>query len=254
MGHPPVGQGLLIHEFSRSHPMIHHSRQDSSGRVISSLQRPLSDNTQHSQQTNVHAPGEIRTHSLSRRAAADQRLRPRGHWNRVTKFYLGNRIKNNEMGGACSTYGGEAHTGFWWGSLREGDHLEDAGVDREIILKRLFKKWGGSHGLERRGSGLRQVTGCCECRNEPQSAENFLTSWGKGLCSVDRQTTGFKSYRVLHTLCQWRHYVLFSHERSVEKSDLSSAMSVLPLPLEKHSWNSIAGITPKSMLKQLKWG
>jgi len=25
---------------------------------------------------------------------------------------LGNRIKNNEMGGACSTYGGEAHTGF----------------------------------------------------------------------------------------------------------------------------------------------
>jgi hypothetical protein len=23
----------------------------------------------------------------------------------------------------------EVHTGFWWGSLREGDHLEDSGVD-----------------------------------------------------------------------------------------------------------------------------
>jgi hypothetical protein len=23
----------------------------------------------------------------------------------------------------------EVHTGFWWGDLREGDHLEDPGVD-----------------------------------------------------------------------------------------------------------------------------
>jgi len=34
--------------------------------VISSSQRPLSDNTQHSQQTNIHASGGIRTHDLSR--------------------------------------------------------------------------------------------------------------------------------------------------------------------------------------------
>jgi len=27
------------------------------------------------------------------------------------------------MGGAYSTYGGEMHTGFWWGNLREVDHL-----------------------------------------------------------------------------------------------------------------------------------
>jgi len=51
-----VGQGLLIHEVSRSHTTTHHSRWDSSGRVISSSQRPLPDNTQHSQQTNIHAP------------------------------------------------------------------------------------------------------------------------------------------------------------------------------------------------------
>jgi len=40
-------------------------------------------NTQHSQQTDIHAPVGIRTHDLSRRAAADLRLRPRGHWDRL---------------------------------------------------------------------------------------------------------------------------------------------------------------------------
>jgi hypothetical protein len=37
-------------------------------------------NTQHSQQTNIHAPGGIRTRDPSRRPAADPRLRPLGHW------------------------------------------------------------------------------------------------------------------------------------------------------------------------------
>jgi len=45
-------------------------------------ERPLRDNTQHSQQTNIHAPCGIRTHNLSRRAAVDLRLRRRGHWDR----------------------------------------------------------------------------------------------------------------------------------------------------------------------------
>ena len=79
---PNVGHGLLIHEVSRSHTTTHHIRYDSSGRVISSSQRPLLDSTQQSQQTNIHAPGGIRTHNLSRRAAVDLRLTPRGHWDR----------------------------------------------------------------------------------------------------------------------------------------------------------------------------
>jgi len=50
--------------------------------VISSSQRPLPYNTQHSQQTDIHVPSGIRTHNLSRPAAADPRLKPRGHWDR----------------------------------------------------------------------------------------------------------------------------------------------------------------------------
>ena len=53
---PNAGHGLLMFEVSRSHTTTHHSRQDSSARVISSSQRPLPDNTQHSQHTNIHAP------------------------------------------------------------------------------------------------------------------------------------------------------------------------------------------------------
>jgi hypothetical protein len=32
--------------------------------------------------------------------------------------------------------------GFWWGDLREGEHMEDPGIDG-IILKWMFKKWDG---------------------------------------------------------------------------------------------------------------
>jgi hypothetical protein len=34
------------------------------------------------------------------------------------------------------------HAGFWWVNLREMDYLEDIGVDRRIIFKWLFKKYG----------------------------------------------------------------------------------------------------------------
>ena len=77
---PPVGRGFLIHDVARPHTTTHRSRLDSSGRVISLSLRPLPDNTQHSQQTNIHASGGIRTHNLSRRASADLRLSLRGLW------------------------------------------------------------------------------------------------------------------------------------------------------------------------------
>jgi hypothetical protein len=36
------------------------------------------------------------------------------------------------------------HTGFWWGDLREGDHLGDPDIDGRIILKWICKKWDGA--------------------------------------------------------------------------------------------------------------
>jgi hypothetical protein len=45
-------------------------------------QRSLPDNTQHSQERNIHGPTGNRTRNPSKLAAADPRLRQRGHWDR----------------------------------------------------------------------------------------------------------------------------------------------------------------------------
>jgi len=36
-----------------------------------------------------------------------------------------------------------ACTGFWWGNLRERDHLGEPGVDGRIILRWIFRKLDG---------------------------------------------------------------------------------------------------------------
>jgi hypothetical protein len=63
------------------------------------------------------------------------------------------------MGRTCGTYGGEERCiqGFSGGNLREGDHLEDPGVDGKIILKWTCERldggaWTGSMWL-RIGTG-----------------------------------------------------------------------------------------------------
>jgi len=36
---------------------------------------------------------------------------------------------------------GQSYTGLWWGNPREGEHLDDPGVDGSIILSWIFRKW-----------------------------------------------------------------------------------------------------------------
>jgi hypothetical protein len=44
----------------------------------------------------------------------------------------------------------EAYTGFWWGNLRERNHLENPGIVGRIILRWMFKRWdvGGMDWIE----------------------------------------------------------------------------------------------------------
>jgi hypothetical protein len=60
----------------------------------------------------------------------------------LTKYYLDNQIKGNDMGWACSAHGKiEMHTKFWLGSLKGRDHLEDLAVEGRMILIWILEKW-----------------------------------------------------------------------------------------------------------------
>jgi hypothetical protein len=62
---------------------------------------------------------------------------------------------------------GEVHTAFWWGNLRERDHLEDLGIDEKIILKWILKTRLGGRGLGQSNLRQGQVADCCEHGNGP---------------------------------------------------------------------------------------
>jgi hypothetical protein len=53
---------------------------------------------------------------------------------------------------------GEAYAGFWWGNIRERDHLGDPDIGGVIILRWIFRKW--DVGLWTGSSWLRIGTGC----------------------------------------------------------------------------------------------
>ena len=84
---PNGGHSLLIVEAYRSHTTKQRTQYNSPGRVIGSSQRPLPDKTQHSQQADIHAPGEIRTRTSSKLAAVEPRLRSCVHWDRPFILY-----------------------------------------------------------------------------------------------------------------------------------------------------------------------
>jgi len=73
---------------------------------------------------------------------------------------------------------GEVYTGFWLGSLKERNHLEDTGVDGRIILIWISRKWdGGMDGIDLDQD--RNKWHICKCGNKPAGSKNtgnFLTS------------------------------------------------------------------------------
>jgi hypothetical protein len=64
--------------------------------VISPTQRPLHDNTQHSQQKGNHATGGNRTRIPRKRATAEPRLRPLGHRDRRNYVILPKNMQKNK--------------------------------------------------------------------------------------------------------------------------------------------------------------
>jgi hypothetical protein len=59
--------------------------------------------------------------------------------------------------------------GVYWvlvGKPEGKSHLGDPSIDGRVILKWVFRKWEVGYGLDRGGSGYRQVAGTCECGNE----------------------------------------------------------------------------------------
>jgi hypothetical protein len=55
---------------------------------------------------------------------------------------LGDQTEEDEMGGACSMYGGEERCiqKCWWGNMREKNHLKEPGIYGRIILRWIFRK------------------------------------------------------------------------------------------------------------------
>ena len=87
--------------FSRTRFIDHTQRCATVGRTTldewSVRRRDLYLTTHNTQQTNIHAPGGIRTHDRSRRAAVDLRLRPRGCWDRPVYEVMWKNIVELDM-------------------------------------------------------------------------------------------------------------------------------------------------------------
>jgi hypothetical protein len=69
-------------------------------------------------------------------------------------------------------------TTFWWGNLREREHLEDPSVDGRILKRIDWKMDVEGDGLDWFGAEYGEMAGSCECGNELSGSikcGNFLS-------------------------------------------------------------------------------
>jgi hypothetical protein len=83
------------------------------------------------------------------------------------------------MGRTCSAYGGEERC-IQRGNLREGDHLEDPGIDGRI-LKWIFERLDGGGGMDwinlaQDRDRWRALVNAVMNLRVPQNAGNFVSS------------------------------------------------------------------------------
>ena len=57
------------------------------------------------------------------------------------------KLRRMRWEGHVARMGGEVSTGFWWGNLRERDHLEDPGINGKVTFKWIFRSGMWGHGL-----------------------------------------------------------------------------------------------------------
>ena len=115
----------------------------------------------------------------------------------------------------------KGHTGFWWGNLREKDHLEDLDIDRRIILKCIFKKWngGGINWIDWRGE-----CSCPTCGHDMPAAGNQWYGLKCGMCSL---------WQIIINFCT-----------SGIQTDLLSTAVFWNVDVENVRWQNLAIINP----------
>ena len=72
---------------------------------------------------------------------------------------------------------GKVCTGFWWGNLREADHLEDPGIDQRTVWKWIYQEVGWGTWTRLIWFNIGMVTGCCECLRVSENVGNYSISW-----------------------------------------------------------------------------
>jgi len=97
----------------------------------------------------------------------------------------------------------EEYTGFWWGNLKERDHLGETGVDGGIILRWIFRKWDGEYGRDQAGSAKRQVADTCDCGNEPSGSIKC------GEFLVYLKPVSFSRRTLLHEISKYGVSIIF---------------------------------------------